>query len=71
MQLTLSQECGLSPLTAKMSDRLGDTAPIKKRICKALEQGWSDYLGRPQRWPTLIDYLLQCTIGAFQVSAAP
>ena len=61
MQVTLPQECGYTAKTARVSDQLND-APLKKKICQALEQEWTDYLSQPKKYPTIVDYLLHCTI---------
>jgi len=63
MQVTLPQECGYTSKAARVSSQLND-APLKKKICQALEQEWADYLNHPKKYPTIVDYLLYCTIKA-------
>jgi len=66
MQVTLPQECGYTSKTARVSDQLND-APLKKKICQALEHEWADYLNHQKKYPTIVDYLLYCTIKATEV----
>jgi hypothetical protein len=63
MQVTLSQECGNTSKARRISDQLNDS-PLKQKICKALENEWSDYLVNPQKYPTVIDYMLHATVKA-------
>ena len=65
MQVVLPQDCGYTSRSARVSDQLKD-APLKRKICRALEQGWTDYLNNPTKYPTIVDYLLYCTLKATQ-----
>jgi|SRR5215813_6959528 len=65
MQITLSQECGYTDTTRRISTQLNDS-PLKKKICKALEDEWSDYQRDNQKYPTIIDYLIHCTLEAMK-----
>jgi hypothetical protein len=62
MQVTLSQACGYTEKTVRVSERLGDEALVKKRICQALEREWSGYLSDQKKYPMIVDYLLLCTV---------
>lgn len=62
MQTILSQAAGVQPADYRVSS---DLEPGPQRVLiTELERGWPDYLASADRWPTLIDYVLETAAGA-------
>jgi hypothetical protein len=66
MQLKLSQTCGYTDASRRMSDKFpADT--VKGAILRSLEYGWNSYQANSNQ--DIINYLLQQTIAAFPLSS--
>jgi hypothetical protein len=65
MQVKVSQACGYTETSRRMSDKYPANAP-KGAILRSLESGWDDY--RAHHAQDIIDYLLRRTIAAFPPS---
>jgi len=63
MQLKFSQECGFTDKDLKMSEYLDN--PVMKKICRGLEDNWKDYKTHPEKYPTIIDFVLKTVISIF------
>ena len=63
MQVKLSQECNFMRQNIKMSDYLKD--PILKKLCKGFEKNWENYKKYPDKYPTIIDFMLKTAIQIF------
>ncbi|MBZ4329956.1 hypothetical protein [Corallococcus sp. AS-1-12] len=61
MQVKLAQACGTKPPDYRLSVRLGAGEP-KRALLEALERDWETYLESPERYPTVVDYLVSQTL---------
>jgi hypothetical protein len=66
MQVTLSQSCGYTEASRRISDKFPATTPTGA-ILRSLESGWSKY--QADRTQDIIDYLIEQTIDAFSPAA--
>lgn len=61
MQTILSQQAGVQPEDYRVSSDL--QAGPQRILMTELERGWPDYMAGADRWPTLIDYVLETAAG--------
>ena len=60
MQVALAQDCQVTPADYRISAAFPDGP--RKQLLAALEAGWATYAASPDRWPTLIDYVLETAL---------